>query len=502
MPEHLRSFVVITGLMCIAYLISRRLFAQAVEPKFVERLFGVGYASTAIMFWAHNMWLFLCGLALVSLLAVRRFNYPLAIFVFLLLLMPEYFVTVPGFGVINWLIDLNPWRVLALTVLLPSSIYLLKKHQLPQAGSLITDKLIIIFVLHVSVLNYLHQATFTGGLRQLFVSTLDILLIYFVASRGLMLRGAFRHVMVALIMGSVFLAVVGVFEFLKRWMLYFAVYKALGANTGFYGYLTRGDFLRASATTGQPIALGFVMMVSILMTLYVQKLVKPGANRTLLWLLMGAGLLAAMSRGPWVGAAIGLTVAAFFGPNPVGNLVKLGVMSVCAAFFLVILPGGQDLIDYLPWVGTIDVGNVTYREMLWEQTKLVINKYFWLGSVGFEELPEFDVIRQAGGFVDIVNSYLGVILSYGVVGLSLYVSFLFFPIFHNIISTSTLKKERSERQIYGVALMGALAAIVVAIATVSSITQVGPIVILMFAAGVAHVNSLRIEFNGKVVGAA
>lgn len=475
--------------MGVAYLISRRLFAQAVEPKFVERLFGIGYAGTAIMFWAHNMWLFLGGLALVSALAVRRFTHPLALFAFLLLLMPEYSAKVPGFGLINWLIDLNPWRVLALTVLLPSIIYLMNQRQLPKMGSLLTDKLVIGFVLYVGFLNYLHHATFTGGIRQLIMSVLDILLIYFASSRGLMLRGTFRHVMVALVMASIFLALVGVFEFVKHWLLYSAARNALGANTGLFVYLNRGDVLRATATTGQPIVLGFVMMVAFLLATYVQKLVKTGVNRALLWLLMGAGLLAAMSRGPWVGAAIGLATFTIFSANPLGNLAKLGIISFGAVLVLVMLPGSQALIDYLPWVGTIDAGTIAYRETLWEQTLLVIGKQFWIGSIGFAELPEFDVVRQRGGSVDFVNSYLGVVLAYGSIGLFLYVLFIFLPLFKSAILALKIKRERSERQVYGLALLSVLVAMVITIFTVSSISQIGALIILLCAAGVAHTYS-------------
>lgn len=491
MPEHLRSFVFVTALMGFAYLISRQLFAQSVEPKFVERLFGVGYASTAIMFWAHNMWLFLGGLALVSVLAVRRFSYPLAIFVFLLLLMPGYSARVPGFGLVNWLIDLNPWRVLALTVLLPSILYLSRQHQLPKVGILLADKLVIAFVLYVSILNYLHQATFTGGLRQLAMGMLDILLLYFVASRGLMLKGAFRHVVVALVMASIFLALVGTFEFLKHWLLYSATTKALGATTGLFGYLGRGEVLRASATTGQPIVLGFVMMVSLLMTTYVQKLVQPGINQKLLWLLMVAGLVAAMSRGPWVGALIGLGAIALFSSKPISNLVKLGVMGFSAAVALVMLPGGEKIIDYLPWVGTVDAANITFREILWDQTLLVIGKHFWIGSVGYQDFPEFDLVRSGNGFVDIVNSYIGIVLAYGVVGLTLYASYLILVLFKCVSVTIKMRTEVSERQAYSVALLSTLIAMTVTIVTVSSISQIGPVLTLFFAAGVAHSNFLR-----------
>lgn len=493
MSEHLRAFVVITALMALAFLISKRLFSHAVESKFVERLFGAGYSATAIMFLAHNMWLFLGGLGLLSVLVGRRFTYPLALFVFLLLLMPGYTVRVPGFGVINYLIELNPWRLLSLTVLLPSAVWLFGQRHLPAPGSLLPDKLLIAFALYTSWLAYVHHDTFTGGLRHLAAMTMDSLLIYYVASRGLMIKGAVRHVMVAFIMACVFLALVAVFEFFKHWLLYSKVQQALGALPGLFGYLGRGETLRASATTGQPIVLGFVMMVALLMTSYLQQLVASKANGLLLWGLMGLGLVAAMSRGPWVGAAVGLAVVALFSTNPVSKLLRLAAAGIGIAFLLVLLPGGEKIIDYLPWIGTVDASNITYRELLWEQTKLVIDQYFWIGSIGYTELPEFDAIRQGGGFVDIVNTYVGVVLAYGVVGLFLYASYLFLVIFKSTTTAVKLKNEHSERQVYGLASLGILFAIVITIVTVSSISQIEPLLILITGAGVAHVTSIEVE---------
>jgi hypothetical protein len=473
--------------MFIAYLISRRLFAPAVEPKFVERLFGTGYCATVIMFLAGNMWLFLGSLALLSVLAARRFTYPLALFVFLLLLMPGYSVQVPGFGLINYLIEVNPWRLLSFTLLLPAAFLLSSQKHLPKPGILLADKLVLGFALYTSWLTYLHYGTFTGGLRHLAITTLDSLLIYFVASRGLMLKGAVRHVMVALVIATIFLALVGSFEFFKRWLLYSSLKNSLGISSVMFGYLGRGDTLRAIATTGQPIVLGFVMMVGLLTSMYVHKLVEPGLNRLLLWCLMGMGLLAAMSRGPWVGALLGLVAITLCSARPMVKLFKLMLTSVATAVLLVLLPGGEKIIDYLPWVGTVDAFNVTYREMLWDQTQLVIGRHFWFGSVGYTELPEFDELRLGSGLVDIVNSYLGVVLSFGIIGLCLYSSLIMVTIFQNVRQALLDRKKLGEQAFYSPVLTGILVSAAITIVTVSSISQIAPLLIFLIGAGVANI---------------
>lgn len=487
MSEHLRALAVITVLMAVAYVISKRLFTHALEPKFVERLYGTGYAATAVMFLAHNMWIFLAGLAGLSFLVARRFSHPLALFVFLLLLMPGFSVQVPGFGVINYLIDLNPARILALTLLLPATVVLMRHKSLPRPGQLLADKVVIAYVLYTTTLSYLHYDTFTGGMRHLATMTLDFVLLYFVASRGLLPKGAVRHVMVALVMAAIFLALVGAFEFGKRWLLYSSAAGALGASTGMFGYLGRGDTLRALATTGQPIVLGFVMMVALLMTSYVQRLVPPGGARIVLWLTMAMGLVAAMSRGPWVGAAVGLLVVALASTNPLGNGLKLIAASLGASVCLVMLPGGEKILNYLPWVGEIDSGNITFREVLWQQTLLVIGKNPWIGSIDFSSAPEFDVIRQGSGFIDFVNSYVGVVLSHGLIGLGLYIVLILVALFPNIKNAIAGEIINNESALYSMAMLGTLVASIITIWTVSSIGQIAPLLTFVLGAGVANV---------------
>lgn len=492
MPEHLRSFVVITVLMALAYAISRRLFAHALAPRFVDRLFAAGYGATAIMFFAHNMWLFLAGLAGLTLLVARRLGQPLALFVFLLLLMPGFSVQVPGFGLINYLIDLNPQRILALVLLLPAAIHLAGRPGLPRLGKPLADKVVIVFTVYTTILAYVHYDTFTGALRHLATFTLDFVLLYFVASRALLGKGAVRHVMVALVMAAIFLALVGGYEFAKKWALYASVKDVfLGETYG--GYLMRGGLMRASATTGGPIVLGFVMMVAMLLSVYVQRLVPPGSARILLWLIMGMGLIAAMSRGPWVGAAVGLGVIALASANPLGNLTKLMSAAFAAAFLLLLLPGGEKIINYLPWVGEIDASSVTFRELLWRQSLLVVDRNLWLGSIDFMYATEFDDLRTGSGFIDFVNTYIGILLSYGLLGFGLYVMLILLSIFPNLVKSRRIKIINPEFCIYIITLLGIQIAIIITIWMVSSVSLIYPLTTLILSAGVSH--SWLTKFN-------
>lgn len=485
MSEHLRAFVVITALIALAFLISRKLFSHAVEPKFVERLFGAGYASTAVMFLSHNMWLFLAGVALVCVWGVRRFSHPLALFVFLLFLMPGYSIRVPGFGLINWLIELNAWRVLSLMIFLPVVAQFLKNNNLPKPGVLLADKLVLAYAVYTSAMVFVHSGNFTSGMRHFAGVGIDTLLVYYVSSRGLLLKGAERHVMSALVMAAIFLALAGSFEFGKQWLLYSSVGDALQSLPSGFQYLGRGESLRALASSGQPIVFGYLMMVAVLATSYVKGLVRSRSQRGLLFILMGLGFVSSLSRGPWVGALIGLFVIAALSSNPMRNMARLTTVGVTSALFVLLLPGGEKVIDHLPWIGSIDEGNITYREVLWKQSLLVIDKQFWTGSIGYAELQEFDALRQGGNFVDIVNSYLGILLTFGFIGLSLSLLLLLGVVFQQLKSILVYRIDKSEFQTYSLMLGGVLVSLVVTRWTVSSVFQIGILTTFLLGAGVA-----------------
>lgn len=485
MPEYLRAFVVVTTMMALAYLISRRLFSRAVGGAFINHLFCTGFAATCILFLAQDIWLFLFGLAIVSIIAARTSRYPFAIFVFLLLLMPGYSIQVPGFGVINYLIKLNALNVLSLTLLLPAALNLSIQPNIPRPGHLFTDKIAFAYVICTTYLTILNLDSVTGGMRHIVTLTLDFVLIYFVASRALMDKNDVRRIVVAFVMAAIFLALIGSFEFYKQWMLYSHVEQTLDVDSALYGYLRRGELLRASATTGQPIVLGFVMMVALILSVYVQWFVIRGSDRMLLWIIMGMGLVAAMSRGPWVGAAVGLLVVALASDQPVKNGLKYFAVVFCFALFLLIWPNGEKIIDYLPWIGSIDSETITFREILWEQSIVVIERNFWTGSIFYEKAAEFDEIRSRTGFVDIVNSYIQQALSFGMIGLFLYVMLIVAAIISTFLVSFQRISISTETRAYGVALVGCLIAISLTIWTVSSISQISAIVTILTGAAVA-----------------
>ena len=101
----------------------------------------------------------------------------------------------------------------------------------------------------------------------------------------------------------------------------------------------------------------------------------------------------------------------------------LAVAAVLALPLLAIVPGGQKVLDLLPFIGTIEVENITYRQRLFDNAMIVIQRNPLLGSFDFRSTPEMQSMIQGQGIIDIVNTYIGMALQVGLIGLTLFVVF-------------------------------------------------------------------------------
>ncbi|NJK42306.1 MAG: O-antigen ligase family protein [Aquincola sp.] len=136
--------------------------------------------------------------------------------------------------------------------------------------------------------------------------------------------------------------------------------------------------------------------------------------------LLAGGIGAALSRGPWLGCAVALLIGLSFGPGASRRLIWLAALLPLLIAALLILPQGERIIDLLPFVGTVEAGNVTYRAQLIDRALIVFWQNPIFGSLYFISNPVLEEMRQGQGIIDIVNSYVGVALAYGGIGLLLF----------------------------------------------------------------------------------
>ena len=168
-------------------------------------------------------------------------------------------------------------------------------------------------------------------------------------------------------------------------------------------------------------------------------------------------------------------------------------MCLVALPLIAILPGGMKVINLLPIIGTTDKGSIDYREQLLTNSRIVIMRNPWFGSTDFLETPEMEAMRQGENIIDIVNSYLAIALSQGLVGLGLFVSFFVFVMLGVYRAMRTFPDKDCEEALLGRALLSALFGILVTIFTVSSITFIPIVYWSMAGVGVAYAQMIRVE---------
>ncbi|MEG0635445.1 MAG: O-antigen ligase family protein [Pseudomonas sp.] len=490
MPEHFRALIVILFLAGVVFVMARRPATDLIPYSDFKRRRNLWFVLTLVAFASHSFWVYMAAAGIIMFIAGRRERNAMALFFMLLFLIPPASVQIPGFGVVNYLVELNHVRLLTLCVLLPAALALSRQSDTLRFGRTWPDKLLAASLVLMSVL-YLRETTLTDTLRQALYLYVDVFLPYYVASRGLKEISDFKDAMLAFVLASFVLALIGVAEYVRHWLLYNALTDAMGVQWSMTGYLSRGGSLRASATTGQAIALGYVMSVAIGLFLFVQGYVRSQLQRVLGALLLAAGLFAPLSRGPWIGAVIIGVVFIAMGKGAVKRLTVLALAGVLALPLLTVLPGGDKVLDLLPFIGNIENENITYRERLIDNSWIVIQRNPLFGSFDFRNTPEMQSMIQGEGIIDIVNTYVSLALRVGLVGLALFVAFFITVLLGIRKAMRAFPDQNDEQRQLGRALLATLVGILVIIFTVSSITIIPTVYWSVAGLGVAYIQRVR-----------
>ncbi len=206
--------------------------------------------------------------------------------------------------------------------------------------------------------------------------------------------------------------------------------------------------------------------------------------------MLFAGLGASLARGPWVGAALLFILFYLMGERPVSRLTRLAVIGMVALSVASLIPGGEKFTNLIPYLGDSGHGTISYRERLLENSLVVIGRNPWLGSIDFRETPEMESMRQGQGIIDIVNTYLGIALKSGYVGLSLFAGFFMAICWGIYRRLRLLPNKKSEDYLLGQALLSTLGAILLIIFTVSSVSVIPTVYWAVAGLGAAYINIL------------
>lgn len=467
----MKELIVIMFIASAMLMIAKPAFRNIVSANDFNRRAKLWFVITAILFLSNDFWIFMVGSALaIHVAKIRERNY-VALYFMLLFVAPMHASSdIYGFGVMNYVFTLNSVRLLELLILFPAALMLSKGSDTVAFGRVLPDKFLLMYMLLI-VLMQLRGTTITDSMRFGFYTYIDIFLPYYVFSRSLKNMDQFKDAMAAMVVAALISAGVAMFEFLKHWPLYTGAVQALGVHSDFGTFLLRGGDLRAQSSASQPIILGYVLMIAIGFYHCLYKINHKKLIGHLLLAILVGGLFASISRGPWVGALAFLIIYNLLSFNALNNTVKVAVVGGVVLLFVLLMPGGEKLINLLPFIGSDMDGTTLYRQRLFEMAMVVIQQNLWFGSVVFLDAPEMQSMMQGQGIIDLVNSYLEITLKYGLVGLGLFVGFFGSVIYGLYKSFQRIKYRGNHKQAYvlGVTLFALLMAILVTIATVSSI---------------------------------
>jgi len=464
MPENIRALIVVLALAAPAFYIGRQLVADTITPREFTLWRNAWIAVTVVAFLFGSYSVFAAVIVVIGIYARASHTATVALFVVLLLAVPLSRVAIGGFGIVNLLFVLNNGRLLAIALLIPIVFAAFRLGRRNESVYALPDRLVVGYVL-LQIALEIQRTEVTQFLRSVTLFTLDELIPYFAFSRAVTSVTDLRRVLLAVVVAVLPLSLIGTFETAKGWLLYGSIvinWSEVGLT-----YLRRGEILRATATTFSPIVLGFIIMVAVGCMLALWQTIKARKPAGIALAIFGAGLIATVSRGPWIGTSVLIVVYLATGPNAVANLARFTAIGAVLSASLLLTPFGQQLLESLPFIGSVDTGSVAYRQQLFDNAILVVERNPWFGSPDYLLTPEMQKMMQGEHIIDIVNSYLKIALDSGLVGLSFFVS-IFLAILIGL--RRTLKFDTIvdiDLKNYARASMATLIAIVVTIGTVS-----------------------------------
>jgi len=477
MPEYIRALIVILVLSATVFAIAKTpATATAMSSEDFVRRRNTWFYLTLAGFLSHNYWVFVVIASIVLINAAKREHNRIALYFFLLLALPQIKVEIPGFAGIRYFYTIDYVRLLSAIVLVPVCLQARKLAVSTGAKAYASDKILAIYIVLNLVLQAQHDIA-TEVVRSTLSWIIDVVVPYYAISRSLKDVKGMRETWMSFVVAAMPAAMVAVFEFVRHWILYSSAGDALGVEWD-PGYLARGEMLRASATSGQAIVLGYIMAIAIGLFLALRQSVPIKKFYLAGMALLVAGIVAPVSRGPWVGLVVILLLFVATGEKPLQRIIKFSLAALPVGIALMFTPYGQKIIDYLPFIGNVEKENVTYRQNLFETSVQIIRDHPFFGSTDY--LLHMEELRQGQGIIDLVNTFLIVGLNTGLVGLSLYLLF-FFTVLRHAFKAMRHAPRGSELRVQGQALLAVLVGILLIIATVSPIYQV-PILLWSVAA--------------------
>ena len=325
-------------------------------------------------FLSPNFWIFAIIAIPILIIAGRKDTNPSAAYLILLHVVPPLALRIPMIGM-SYLFDIDFYFILSICLLVPAVLRIraAKPVSVIPKSLLLMDYVLlayglltaILFVHYQAASGMIYDATFTDSLRRLFVFFLETFVPYYAISRSGASKNSIIEMLAMYALGCALMAAVAMFEAARHWLVFAEFNERWGLPLSMTNYLSRGDALRAMASSGHPLALGFMLAVAFGVCLYLGTLVKSAFMRISVSLFWWLGLAVAYSRGPWLGANSMYFTFAALRPRGMTKLFRAASVAILVAVGLMLSPLRERIVSVIPFLGgTVDAYNVTYRQRL------------------------------------------------------------------------------------------------------------------------------------------
>lgn len=502
MSEHYKAFIVVIGITLIVFFLAKPFIVQFMAEADFGRRRNVWLFLVTAAFFVPNYWLYVLIAMVVLGVAAKRDPNPAAFYLFLILAIPPFESDIPTLGLIKQIFPLNHLRLMSLAVLLPIAVSMLpssgpaglqREDPRIRTGVMATDVLILLYCALQFAL-WLPYDTLIASVRRAVLFAIDIVLPYFVLSRACYNWRMVREALAAFALAAMILSCIAMFETARHWLLYTTLSEHW-QSIGEIQYLMRGSSLRAQATGGHSIVLGYALAMAIGFWFALRTSSASTKWRWLCIAMLIAGLMATLARGPMVGAVAIVLLFQFLGPNASTRLLKIAFVAAGIAMLVLVSPWGESFVDRLPFIGSDEGGSVAYRQQLAEVSWRLVRQNPLFGSLTF--MQSMEELRQGEGIIDLVNAYAGIALSFGLVGLGLFASFFAVAIVSSYVPSRRWMVSDPERSATGRALVACVLGGLLTISTVGLYLSVAYLTWALAGLAVGYARLARVETQAQ-----
>ena len=468
MSIFVKELIVVLGLTIPLFALAKSTALLFMDEGDFNRRRNIWLLLTSAAFLSPSFWLFVAIAAPVLYWGARRDTNPIGFYLLLMTILPSIPIQIPPIGV-KEIFPLDSFRLLSLCVLVPAALRISRSRD--------PEKFKTLRVMDVALLGLgaLHTVLFvppflpnhvilknsiTNDLRDAFLFGIDVYVLYYVASRSCSSRRKLRDALAAFCLACALMAITALFEATKHWLLYTNFVSRWGGNALLTEYYVRGTLLRAQASSGQPLELGFLLAIGLGFWLYLQSRVKSTAVKVIVPSLLCAGLLVSFSRGPWLAAIVLYLAYAALHPGGISRFFKAGIAILLLGSVLLASPLGTKINAMIPFMGgKVGESSLTYRERLVERSwELIKERPIFGDQLALSHMQD---LVQGQGIIDVVNTYVGVTLFYGFTGLAFFLTFTLAALAKAYRASRRLWRTRRDSALLGANLAAAITAILV-----------------------------------------